>query len=80
MLRIQNYLGVVEENDLDDLVAQSEDDGVLCSHPLLHVYLTCIRICEESVVLLFKLVQITSEILHQLDLLVKLLRLGVIFG
>lgn len=38
VLRIQKDLGVVLEVHLDNLVAKSEHDGMLGSHPLLHVH------------------------------------------
>ena len=36
-LRVQKYFGVVLEVHLHNFVAESEHDGVLSAHPLLHV-------------------------------------------
>ena len=69
---MQNDLGVIEENDLNYFVAQSENDGVLSSHPLLHQHRVTLILNDFRLILLHITFKVSLEVLHQSDLLLQL--------
>lgn len=85
ILRVEQDLSVILEVNLHDLVAQTEHDGMLGPHPLLHVnrswwILKLVGLVEEvplnELLLLLRIVillEVTLEVLEQSDLLLQLL-------
>ena len=73
-LRVKDDLSVVKEDHLDNLVAQSEDDSVLGSHPLLHQNRVLSILNNLRFILFHIALKITLEVLHQSDFLLKLVR------
>ena len=69
---MQNDLGVIEENDLNYFVAQSENDGVLSSHPLLDQHRVTLILNDFRLILLHITFKVSLEVLHQSDLLLQL--------
>ena len=69
---MQNDLGVIEENDLNYFVAQSENDSMLSSHPFLDQHRVTLILNDFRLILLHITFKVSLEVLHQSDLLLQL--------
>jgi hypothetical protein len=71
-------LGIVKEDDLDELVGQPEYDGVLGAHPFLdHHGLGLVSLHDEVLLPVDRVVEVASEVLEQGYLLLELLWVGL---
>ncbi len=67
-------MGIVEKDDLDEFVGQPENDGMLRPHPLLHEdWISSISTCDEVLLALNGVVEVTSEVGQKSYFLLKLL-------